>query len=114
MSASATTAYLDIYIGNREEHDKEEERYKKTKEVLKRNAVIYGFPDDPEQLSVEEQEILKEVDVLPHSVSLSTSHLVVDGVECRSRWTCCSPCPDRCWLDDWCLIWIRRRGCQRR
>ena len=74
MSASATTAYLDIYIGNREEHDKEEERYKKTKEVLKRNAVIYGFPDDPEQLSVEQQESLKEVvDVLPHSVSLDIS-----------------------------------------
>jgi len=70
MSASATTAYLDICIGNREEHDKEEERYEKTRQVLKKNAVIYGFPDDPEQLSVEQRETLKEVDVLSHSISL--------------------------------------------
>ena len=69
MSASATTVYLDIYIGNREEHDKEEERYKKTKRVLDKNVVIYGFPDDPEQLSVEQREILKDVDVLPRSPS---------------------------------------------
>jgi len=73
MSASATTAYLDIYIGNREEHKKEEERYKKTKEMVKKNAVIYGFPDDPEQLSVEQRETLKEVDVLLHSISLDIS-----------------------------------------
>ena len=73
MSANTTTAYLDVCIGNREEHDKEEERYKKTKLVLKKNAVIYGFPDDPEQLSVEQQETLKEVDVLPRSISLSPS-----------------------------------------
>jgi len=74
MSAGATTAYLDIYIGNREEHDKEEERYKKTKRVLDKNAVIYGFPDDPEQLSVEQREILKDVDVLPHSLPLGVSY----------------------------------------
>ena len=74
MSASATAAYLDIYIGSREEHDKEEERYKKTKHVLKKNAVIYGFPDDPEQLSMEQRETLKEVDVLPRSVSLDVSY----------------------------------------
>lgn len=95
MSANATTAYLDIHIGNREEHDKEEERYKKTKQVLKKNAVIYGFPDDPEQLSAEQQETLEEVDVLPRP-SLSTSHLGVDWVECRNHWTCCSLRPDRC------------------
>lgn len=73
MSASATTAYLDIYIGNREEHEEEEERYKKTRQVLKKNAVIYGFPDDPEQLSVEQQETLREVDVLPRSIPLDIS-----------------------------------------
>jgi len=73
MSAGATTAYLDICIGHREEHDKEEERYKKTKEVVKKNAVIYGFPDDPELLSAEQQETLKEVDVLLRFVSLDLS-----------------------------------------
>lgn len=73
MSANATTAYLDIYIGHREEHDKEEERYEKTKEVLKKNAVIYGFPGEPEQLSMEEQEILKEVAVLLRSISSDIS-----------------------------------------
>ena len=72
MSA-ATAAYLDIYIGHREEHDKEEERYKKTREVLGKNAVIYGFPDEPEQLSVEQRETLKEVDVLLRSISLDVS-----------------------------------------
>ena len=70
MSSNATTAYLDIWIGYQEEHDKEEERYKKTKQVLKKNAVIYGFSDDPEQLSMEQQEILREVDVLLRSISL--------------------------------------------
>jgi len=73
MSASATTAYLDIYIGNREEHEREEERHKKTKEMVKKNAVIYGFPDDPEQLSMEQQETLREVDVLLRSISLDIS-----------------------------------------
>jgi hypothetical protein len=73
MSATATTAYLDIFIGHREEHDRDEERYKKTKQVLKKNAAIYGFPNDPEQLSVEQQETLKEVDVLLRSISLDIS-----------------------------------------
>lgn len=67
------TVYLDIFIGDREAHDEEEARYEKTKRVLKKNAVIYGFPDDPEQLSVEQQETLKEVDVLPRSISLNIS-----------------------------------------
>ena len=73
MSAATTTVYLDIYIGHREEHDKEQERYKKTKEVLKKNAVIYGLPDEPGQLSLEQQETLKEVDVLLCSISLDIS-----------------------------------------
>lgn len=68
-----SVAYLDIYIGQREEHDGEEGRYEKTKQVLKKNAVIYGFPEDPEQLSVEQRETLREVDVLPRSVSLDVS-----------------------------------------
>jgi hypothetical protein len=70
MTTSATTAYLDICIGYREEYDKEEERYKKTKEILKKNAIIYGFPEEPERLSTEQQEILKELDVLLRSISL--------------------------------------------
>lgn len=73
MPANTAAAYLDVYIGNREKHDKEEERYRKTKQVLKRNAAIYGFPDDPERLSVEQQEMLKEVDVLPRSTPPSFS-----------------------------------------
>jgi len=65
-----SVAYLDIYIGHKEEHDKEKTRYERTIEVLKKNAVIYGFPDDAEQLSVEQRETLKEVDVLLCSTSL--------------------------------------------
>lgn len=72
MAASATTAYLDVYIGSREEYDKEDERYRKTREVLKKNAIIYGFPEEPKQLSMEQQEILKEVDVPVHSMQLSS------------------------------------------
>ena len=53
MPASATTAYLGIYIGYRDEYEEDEERYRKTEEALKKNAVIYGFPEDPEALSVE-------------------------------------------------------------
>ena len=68
-----SAAYLDIYIGHQEEHDKEKTRYEKTVEVLKKNAVIYGFPDDPEQLSAEQRETLKEVDVLLRSTSLGVS-----------------------------------------
>jgi len=65
-----SAAYLDICIGHQEEHDKEKVRYEKTVQVLKKNGVIYGFPDDPEQLSVEQRETLKEVDVLLRSTSL--------------------------------------------
>jgi len=72
MTTNAKTAYLDIYIGYREEYDKEEERYERTKEVLKKNAVTFGFPEEPERLSMEQQEILKEVDVLLRSISLTT------------------------------------------
>ena len=72
MSTGATTTtYLDIYIGHREEYDKGEERYKKTKQVLEKKSVIYGFPDDPEQLSMEQQETLREVDVLAPPYLLS-------------------------------------------
>jgi len=68
-----SAAYLDIYIGHQEEHDKERGRYEKTVEVLGRSAVIYGLPDDPEWLSVEQRETLKEVDVLLRSISLDIS-----------------------------------------
>ena len=68
-----SAVYLDIYIGHREEHEKERTRYEKTVEALKKNAVIYGFPDDPEQLSAEQRESLGEVDVLLRSTSLDIS-----------------------------------------
>lgn len=73
MSTGAATAYLDIYIGYREECDKEEKRYEETKQVLKKNAIIYGLPEEPEQLSMEQREILKEVDVLLRSISSDIS-----------------------------------------
>ena len=97
MTTISTTAYLDICIGYREEYDKEEERYKKTKEVLKRKGMMYGFPEEPEQLSMEQQEILREVDVLLCPVSLDIS--LTGLVECRSLLTCCSLGRSHCRLD---------------
>ena len=87
MSAAA---YLDIYIGHQEEHDKEKERYEKTKQVLKKNAVIYGFPNDPEQLSVEQRETLREVEVMLHSSSLTRLGVDRVNVEVAGHAVCCA------------------------
>lgn len=58
-----TTAYLDIYIGNTEQHARGEQAYARTQTILSKNAMIYGLPLNPEDLSEEQQQILRELDV---------------------------------------------------
>ncbi|CAL1709140.1 unnamed protein product [Somion occarium] len=61
MSAG-TKAYLDIYIGDQEKHNREQTAYDATHILLTKNASIYGLPSSPELLSEEQQDILKELD----------------------------------------------------
>lgn len=61
--------YLDIYIGDRDTHAKEQSEYDATRVLLSKNATIYGLPASPGELSEEQQQILAEIDVLGHLVS---------------------------------------------
>ena len=60
---TSTKAWLDIYIGDRELHDKEQAAYDATNALLQKNHSIYGLPASLTELSEEQQQILKELDV---------------------------------------------------
>ncbi|KAI0357029.1 hypothetical protein OH77DRAFT_191754 [Trametes cingulata] len=69
----AVRAYLDIYMGDKDEHDRAQAAYDATAALLAKNAAIYGLPSVPSELSEEQQGILRELDVHPRSPrSLST------------------------------------------
>ena len=55
--------YLDIYIGDKEIHGREEAAYSATCALLSKNAQIYGLPATPPELSEEQRDILRELDV---------------------------------------------------
>ena len=57
-------AYLDICIGHSDQHAIAQASYDATVSLLTKNAAIYGLPSSPSALSEEQQEILKELDVL--------------------------------------------------
>ena len=56
-------AWLDIYIGDKDAHTKEQAAYDATNELLRKNYAIYGLPPSLVELSEEQQQILKELDV---------------------------------------------------
>lgn len=56
--------FLDIHMGNREDHAKEQAEYDATTSLLTKNAAIYGLPTTPAELTEEQQQILAELDVL--------------------------------------------------
>lgn len=56
--------YLEIHIGNKDEHDRDKAVYDATVALLEKNASIYGLPSSAELLSEEQQSILQELDVL--------------------------------------------------
>ena len=70
------SVYLDIFIGNREKHAREITAYNSTCSLLSKNAKIYGLSSIPEELSEEEQEILRELDV-----NLRTRLIIVSDLE---------------------------------
>ena len=58
--------YLDIFIGNKDVHDRDQAAYDATVDLLQKNATIYGLPLSVELLSEEQQDILQELDVLSY------------------------------------------------
>lgn len=56
--------FLDIYVGHREIHAKEQAEYDATTSLLAKNAAIYGLPATPAEFTEEQQQILAELDVL--------------------------------------------------
>lgn len=58
--------YLEIYIGDKDEHDRDKAAYESTAALLEKNASIYGLPLSVELLSEEQQDILQELDVLSY------------------------------------------------
>ena len=62
----STDIYLDIFIGNREDHAKRQAAYEATCSLLSKNAKIYGLPTSPADLSEEHREILADLDVQIH------------------------------------------------
>ena len=62
-SVMGIKVFLDVFIGNSEEHAQATAAYDATVALLVKNAAIYGLPQVPSELSEEQQGILKELDV---------------------------------------------------
>lgn len=58
----SSRVYLDIHIGDDAEHARAEREYAVTVALLSKNAAIYGLPATPQELSEEQQDILKQID----------------------------------------------------
>lgn len=65
LSEMSPSAYLDIFIGNQDEHDRAQAAYDATVALLAKNAAIYGLAPSPAALSEEQQGILRDLDVHP-------------------------------------------------
>lgn len=61
--SSGFAVYLDIHIGDKDDHARKEAAYNATNAILAKNASIYGLPSRPQDLSDEQREILQELDV---------------------------------------------------
>ncbi|KAG8904624.1 hypothetical protein FRB99_001421 [Tulasnella sp. 403] len=62
LSQMAETPFLDIAIGNKDQFASDEAAYQKACSLLKKNAAIYGLPGLPEELSEEQQQIVRELE----------------------------------------------------
>lgn len=60
---TSAKAWLDVYIGDRDKHDNAKAVYDATDALLQKNWSIYGLPTSLTELSEEQQQILKELDV---------------------------------------------------
>lgn len=58
-----STVYLDVFMGDEEQHKIDEAAFTATCDFLANNAAIYGLPSDPRHLSSEQQDMLREIDV---------------------------------------------------
>lgn len=56
-----STTYLDIFIGDKDEHALYQTEYDTTCELLSKNASIYGLPSSPADLDEEQKDILKDL-----------------------------------------------------
>jgi hypothetical protein len=61
--SNPTDVYLDIFIGNREEHEDSQAAYEATSFLLSKSAKIYGLPTLPADLTEDQREILADLDV---------------------------------------------------
>lgn len=58
-----TLAYLDICMGDKDAHARDEAEYSATCALLLKTAHIYGVPSTPPELIEEQRDILRELDV---------------------------------------------------
>lgn len=55
--------FLDICIGDLELHNTETSKYEAAEALLSKYSTMYGLPDSLVALSLEQQELLQDVDV---------------------------------------------------
>lgn len=61
--SESPNVYLDIFIGNQEDHANAQAEHDATYNLLAKNASIYGLPESLGDLSEEQKDILKDLDV---------------------------------------------------
>lgn len=59
---STVAVYVNVSIGNREEHACDQAAYDATVKLLSQKALVYGLPTQPQALSDEQENILRELD----------------------------------------------------
>ncbi|KAL0061763.1 hypothetical protein AAF712_011366 [Marasmius tenuissimus] len=58
-----STAFLDVYTGDKEVHSRLTEQFNHTSSLLEKHAAVFGLPSSPELLTSEQQEILIDLNV---------------------------------------------------
>ena len=67
-----TLPFFDVYIGDKAEFERLDAEHTFVKDLLAKNAHIYGFPDEIAQLSDEQKEILQTLHVIAHQLPPSS------------------------------------------
>jgi hypothetical protein len=61
---TTTSAFLDIYGGDRTQYERDLTSYQLCSSLLSKHAEVFGLPEQPELLNEEQKEILLDLHVV--------------------------------------------------
>jgi hypothetical protein len=94
----SNSVYFDICLGDANEHSRLQTRYNQTRAILVKNADIYGLPSTLEEVSPEQQDLLRDLDVIMNATLLLSCTPLTPSLIRRNLSRCALWRLSLCWL----------------